>query len=67
MERAIATFQAVIESNLFSPPAFENYSFDQKCANFQIFWDTQVPRFGEFNALGWKNSFLKGRKKKGDL
>lgn len=58
IERCIAAFQAQIEFNCFSPPAFARYSFDDKVIAFQEFWDSEIPRFGESNYVSWRDSIL---------
>ncbi|KAJ3220855.1 Protein nrde2 [Clydaea vesicula] len=59
IERAIATFQAIIEFTCFPPPAFAKYSLKQKSDCFESYWESEVPRFGESGSLGWSECFLK--------
>ncbi|KAJ3103732.1 hypothetical protein HDU97_009906 [Phlyctochytrium planicorne] len=59
VERAICSFQAMIEFSAFCPPAFESQPFEQRVDMFESFWESECPRFGEENAIGWKESLLK--------
>lgn len=52
-ERALATFQALIEFNLFTPLVDRPLSCEEWITLFETFWDCGVPRFGEDNAIGW--------------
>ncbi|GAA6036634.1 hypothetical protein JCM8097_001263 [Rhodosporidiobolus ruineniae] len=60
-ERAFAAFQALIELNLFRPPALASPGpYDRPIAwrdrlldEFEAFWDTEAPRIGEPGAKGW--------------
>ena len=52
-EKAVASFQALIEFNVFLPPSLENSPTDDKSAVFESFWDSSVSRFGEAGARGW--------------
>ena len=47
IERSIALFQALIEINVFAPEKIKksNFSFSDKLALFESFWDSRVPRF----------------------
>jgi hypothetical protein len=55
-ENAIACLQAMLELNLFSsskrPPTSEQ-EFEGLIVALERFWDSEVPRIGEMNALGW--------------
>ncbi|KAJ8307993.1 hypothetical protein KUTeg_012867 [Tegillarca granosa] len=53
MERAVATFQAMIEFNLFCPHKLHDLSLEDKIAVFESFWDSGVSRIGENGAKGW--------------
>ncbi|XP_041351727.1 nuclear exosome regulator NRDE2-like [Gigantopelta aegis] len=53
IEKAVASFQALIEFNIFLPPSLKNSSTDDKATVFESFWDSSVPRFGEGGARGW--------------
>ena len=67
-EQAIAIWQALLEFN-FSRPTFEdttdhsikNVSFLSKIS-CEAFWDSEVARIGEENAMGW-NNFIPGEDK----
>ena len=50
-ERAIATFQAQIEFACFGPTQLTDP--DRRSALFEQFWNSDVPRFGEPDAVGW--------------
>ena len=54
-EKAVATFQAMLEYSLFAPSA--EMSKKNKMAEFEVFWDSNCPRIGTAEALGWKTSF----------
>lgn len=53
MERAVATFQAMIEFNLFCPHKLLDLSLEDRIAVFESFWDSGVSRVGENGARGW--------------
>ena len=55
MELAIAIWQSLIEFNLFRPLSV---TAAEANPSFEEFWDSEVPRVGEPNARGWKNSGL---------
>jgi len=50
-ELAIAIWQGLLEFNFFAPP--RHFSHEEKIALFKEFWESEVPRIGEENALGW--------------
>lgn len=50
-ERSIASWQAIIEFNFFSPS--NKYDTSELTTFFEPFWDSGAPRIGESNALGW--------------
>ena len=52
-ERSVACYQALVEFNLCTPSEFA----DDKSLKefFETFWDSGCPRFGEVEALGWRN------------
>ncbi|XP_060576281.1 nuclear exosome regulator NRDE2-like isoform X2 [Ruditapes philippinarum] len=52
-EKAVATFQAMLEYNLFAPPSLVSKKI--KMAEFEVFWDSNCPRIGAADASGWKN------------
>jgi hypothetical protein len=57
-ELATATFQALIELNFFRPqtsPPTSSKSHDLELDEFEEFWDSECPRFGEQGAQGWRN------------
>lgn len=53
-EKTVASFQALLEFNLFFPPSLEKASHSDCIAVFESFWDSGVGRFGEPGAQGWK-------------
>ncbi|GAB6029868.1 Protein nrde2 [Chamberlinius hualienensis] len=57
-EKAVASFQALIEFNFFAPEHLTktSISLEDKIAFFEPFWDSGVPRFGEESAPGWANT-----------
>ncbi|GAA5980700.1 hypothetical protein JCM10908_001742 [Rhodotorula pacifica] len=59
-ERATATFQALVEFNLFRPHEFERSQQERVMPwrerllqGFEAFWDGEAPRIGEEGAKGW--------------
>ncbi|KAI8921618.1 NRDE-2, necessary for RNA interference-domain-containing protein [Entophlyctis helioformis] len=57
-ERAVASFQALIEFSCFCPGAFGRQTFVQRVGQFEMFWDSECARFGEPGAKGWERSLL---------
>lgn len=63
-ERALASFQALIELNLFRPAAdsrptgkeAEGTWRDRVLVSLEMFWDAEGPRVGEPDAKGWKDT-----------
>ncbi|BGO94695.1 hypothetical protein NBRC10512_004875 [Rhodotorula toruloides] len=62
-ERALATFQAIVELNLFRPADFDRLQYERfmpwkqrVLAAFESFWDTEAPRIGETDAKGWRST-----------
>ncbi|QSL65394.1 hypothetical protein MERGE_002704 [Pneumocystis wakefieldiae] len=56
IENSIASIQALIEFNFFMPNNFLCNINNSNCLqDFEQFWDSEVPRFGEDGAKGWKN------------
>ena len=57
-ELAIAAIQATIELNIFRPSSTQlpisEQTLETELSHFEEFWDSEVPRFGEENARGWK-------------
>ena len=51
VELSIATWQSLLEVNLFAPK--EPLSDTDAIRRFKDFWDSEVPRIGEVGALGW--------------
>lgn len=62
IERALATFQAMMEITFFKPdhlrpPIHAGPSwFAGVLSEFEGFWDDESPRFGEDGAPGWRNT-----------
>ncbi|KTW31513.1 hypothetical protein T552_00155 [Pneumocystis carinii B80] len=55
IENSIASVQALIEFNFFMPDSFLCNVNNASCLqDFEEFWDSEVPRFGEDEAKGWK-------------
>ncbi|KAK7103736.1 hypothetical protein V1264_018579 [Littorina saxatilis] len=52
-EKAVASYQAMIEFNLFRPPSLNLTPTSDCVAVFESFWDSGVARFGEPGAKGW--------------
>ncbi|KAK7488650.1 hypothetical protein BaRGS_00020103 [Batillaria attramentaria] len=52
-EKAVASYQALIEFNLFRPPTLNLVPTQDCVAVFESFWDSSVARFGECGARGW--------------
>lgn len=56
-EKAVATFQALIEFNLLCPsdviPGHAYYPQTERRGYMEEFWNSDDPRFGEDGALGW--------------
>lgn len=49
-ERAFGQLQALAEFNLYQPLLFEksiDVSFEDKLGEFEAYWDSELPRFGE--------------------
>ncbi|KAG2181353.1 hypothetical protein INT43_008936 [Umbelopsis isabellina] len=61
VERAFGCYQAIIEMNLFPPRIFTmanlQITFDEMVMEFEMFWDSEVPRFGEQGATGWQEFY----------
>ncbi|KAI9489261.1 NRDE-2, necessary for RNA interference-domain-containing protein [Zychaea mexicana] len=59
-ERGFGTLQAVVEFTLFPPRIFSmslDITFEDMLAEFSDFWDSEVLRFGEKGAKGWKEYY----------
>ncbi|XP_062614454.1 nuclear exosome regulator NRDE2-like [Saccostrea cucullata] len=52
-EKAVASFQALIELNLCCPERLRSADLSEKAIILESFWDIGVPRFGEEGAKGW--------------
>ncbi|XP_061172843.1 nuclear exosome regulator NRDE2-like [Saccostrea echinata] len=52
-EKAIASFQALVELNLCCPERLKSADLSEKAIILESFWDIGVPRFGEEGAKGW--------------
>eukprot|EP01102_Stenamoeba_stenopodia_P010967 TRINITY_DN3350_c0_g1_i1.p1 TRINITY_DN3350_c0_g1~~TRINITY_DN3350_c0_g1_i1.p1 ORF type:complete len:925 (-),score=230.31 TRINITY_DN3350_c0_g1_i1:64-2571(-) len=50
-ERSIAYFQALTEFNVFQPKHLVTYK--ERTSFFKAFWESEAPRIGEANSLGW--------------
>lgn len=59
-EKCVALYQSMVEFNLFCPKECSQMSFKQKLDMFEIFWDKELPRFGQANAPGWMNTLSMG-------
>ncbi|EGG25348.1 DUF1740 family protein [Cavenderia fasciculata] len=57
-ERAIGIYQSLIEFNLFMPHKLSTQPQNTIIANFKTFWDSDQPRIGEVDAVGWSNTKL---------
>ncbi|GJN91570.1 hypothetical protein Rhopal_004593-T1 [Rhodotorula paludigena] len=62
-ERALATFQGLVELNLFRPRDMERLQHERIMpwrerlfAGFESFWDSEAPRVGEAGAKGWSST-----------
>ncbi|GAA5972334.1 hypothetical protein JCM11641_002413 [Rhodosporidiobolus odoratus] len=63
-ERGLASFQAVVELNLFRPSSLASPGplerplawSDRLLRDFEVFWDGEAPRIGEQGAKGWRNT-----------
>ncbi|XP_035211983.1 nuclear exosome regulator NRDE2-like isoform X2 [Stegodyphus dumicola] len=60
-ERAIATFQALIEFNFFCDPSTRLLSVSEKITCFEPFWDSGAARIGEDEAIGWAATVSKAK------
>ena len=52
-ERGVALLQALIELNCFCPPRLRAAGLAPRCAEFEPFWESEVPRVGQPGAPGW--------------
>ncbi|SCV68709.1 BQ2448_830 [Microbotryum intermedium] len=64
VERALASFQAIVELNLFRPAQLQSRAGSESMHGWrsrtlealESFWDDESPRVGENGALGWCNT-----------
>ncbi|MCJ1284860.1 hypothetical protein MMC26_004197 [Xylographa opegraphella] len=58
-EQSVAIWQVVFEFNLYRPSNSGNektpLSFEKLRISFEDFWESEVPRIGEENSVGWVN------------
>ncbi|KAA8893364.1 NRDE-2, necessary for RNA interference-domain-containing protein [Sphaerosporella brunnea] len=63
-ENAIAALQAMLELNVFAPantiPPTSQQELETLLGHLEKFWDSEVPRIGEDNALGWASFVAAG-------
>ncbi|RHY34390.1 hypothetical protein DYB32_000975 [Aphanomyces invadans] len=54
-ERAVGLMQALMEFNCNMPSSLcsTHVEFDQRKKDFQVFWDQDLPRFGEAGHVAW--------------
>lgn len=59
-ERAVATWQALLEYQIYRPSRFSNSQSDSvsgpeptMLSSFEEFWESEVPRIGDEGAMGW--------------
>ncbi|OJD30745.1 uncharacterized protein BKCO1_560005 [Diplodia corticola] len=52
-ERAVALWQALLEIQLFRPTYEDNTPNSTILQDFEEFWESECPRFGESGAVGW--------------
>lgn len=52
-ERAVSSYQTLIEFNLFCPSYLNLSTSKERLKQFEEFMDSYAPRFGERNAKGW--------------
>ncbi|KAG4306423.1 hypothetical protein PORY_000411 [Pneumocystis oryctolagi] len=57
IENSIASIQALIEFNFFRPDAFSCNTNNDYLDEFEQFWESEAPRFGEDGSKGWKNYY----------
>ncbi|KAJ9629663.1 hypothetical protein H2203_002044 [Taxawa tesnikishii (nom. ined.)] len=55
-ELAIALWQALIEYHILRPGELMAQERQASLEAFEVFWESEVPRFGEERALGWGKS-----------
>ncbi|KAF2069362.1 hypothetical protein CYY_009316, partial [Polysphondylium violaceum] len=60
-ERALGIYQAMIEFNCFFPQQFAHETHATLLKNFKLFWDSDCPRVGEMDAIGWTQSIVQKR------
>eukprot|EP01133_Synstelium_polycarpum_P004076 gene4076-4748_t len=57
-ERAVGLYQALIEFNVFMPPSLASQPHTALLRGFRAFWEADVPRVGESDALGWHQTLV---------
>ncbi|KXT04603.1 hypothetical protein AC578_8688 [Pseudocercospora eumusae] len=58
-ELAIASWQAMLEYQLFMPTDLVKATSEDKIASFEEYWDSEVPRIGEENSPTWSRAHEK--------
>jgi hypothetical protein len=53
VEKAIALFQALIEFSWFAPNALMRAPFEVRMREFEEWWESETPRFGDVESKGW--------------
>jgi hypothetical protein len=51
-------YQALIEFNCFCPEAYARLDLEKKRDLFEIFWEKELPRFGQDAAPAWENTIF---------
>ena len=66
IENSLAAWQAVLEWQMFRPKQFQTKEHDlagckvsEALSAFEDFWESEVPRVGEVDAVGWASSMAK--------
>ena len=66
LEHGVATWQALLEYEIFPPPEFKSHTcgpgdsfYPERTQQFEHFWESEVPRIGEDGAEGWANFYVK--------
>ncbi|XP_052272144.1 nuclear exosome regulator NRDE2-like isoform X2 [Dreissena polymorpha] len=60
-ERAVASFQALMEFNFFCPPSLKSVALETKISAFEVFWENDSAKLGTKCASGWKNNLREGQ------
>ncbi|KAJ1893145.1 hypothetical protein LPJ81_005423, partial [Coemansia sp. IMI 209127] len=53
VERAVATYQAILEWYLLAPTDVQDFTYGHKMDFFEVFWDAGAKRIGHAGAKGW--------------